>query len=107
MSSKEKNKKYGFDSITKINKIRDCEEKMTFKNSVCYLWSFIVLGVNWMIYKKLLLIVVIALVLAGSLVLSPHLGIILCILTPVFLAIYGKYLYSKSSTEDSKADDKE
>ncbi|MGL5346404.1 MAG: hypothetical protein ACRDA3_03570 [Peptostreptococcaceae bacterium] len=41
-----------------------------------------------MFYKKLLRILIIALVLAGSLVLSPHLGIILCILTPIFLAVY-------------------
>ena len=106
--NKEDNKiRCSLNSVGKIDKIRSCEEKMTFKDSAYYLWSFITLGVNWMIYKKLVLIVLIALGLAGSLVLSPHLGVILCILTPIFLAIYGKQLYSKSSTEYSKVDDNE
>ena len=69
------------------------EEKITFKNAYKYLWSLIVLGINWMVYKKVFVALLIAMILVGALVYSPILGIILCLLTPVFLGMHGKYFY--------------
>ena len=79
--------------IKRINKMMRSEEKITFKNAYKYLWSLIVLGVNWMVYKKVFVALLIAMILVGALVYSPILGIILCLLTPIFLGMYGKRLY--------------
>ena len=49
--------------IKKIDEMRSSKEKMTFKNSVRYL------------------------------VWSPPIGLIICLLTPIFLGMYGKYFY--------------
>ncbi|MGL5314673.1 MAG: hypothetical protein ACRC92_15590 [Peptostreptococcaceae bacterium] len=99
MNNKDNNQKSTLNIIRKINMIRTSEEKMTFKDSAHYLWSFIALGINWMIYKRFLFVLLISLVLVGALVWSPHLGIILCILTPILLGIYGKFLYFKIITK--------
>jgi len=79
--------------IKRINKMMRSEEKITFKNAYKYLWSLIVLGVNWMVYKKVFVALLIAMILVGALVYSPLLGIILCLLTPIFLGMYGKRFY--------------
>ena len=79
--------------IKKINLMRSSKEKLTLKNSVKYLWSLIGLGINWMVYKKVFMVLLTAVILVGVLVWSPPLGIILCLLTPVILGIYGKYFY--------------
>ena len=36
--------------IKKIDEMRSSKDRMTFKNSGKYLWSLIVLGINWMVY---------------------------------------------------------
>lgn len=79
--------------IKKIDEMRSSKERMTFKNSVRYLWSLIVLGINWMVYKKVLIVLLTAIILVGALVWSPPIGLILCLLTPVFLGIHGKHFY--------------
>ena len=79
--------------IINIDTIRDSEDKNTFKSIVKYLWSFIVLGINWSVYKKLFIILLITVVLVEALVNSLPIGIILCLLTPVFLIFNGRYLY--------------
>ncbi|CED94174.1 Protein of unknown function (DUF2628) [Romboutsia ilealis] len=79
--------------IKKIDEMRSSKEKMTFKNSVRYLWSLIVLGINWMVYKKVVMVLLTAAILVGALVWSPPIGLILCLLTPIFLGMYGKYFY--------------
>lgn len=79
--------------IKQIDEMKRHEEKITFKNVFKYLWSLIVLGVNWMVYEKLFVVLLTVIILVGALVLSPILGIILCLLTPVFLEAYGKYFY--------------
>ena len=71
--------------IKKIDEMRSSKERMTFKNSGKYLWSLIVLGINWMVYKKVLIVLLTAIILVGALVWSPPIGLILCLLTPVFL----------------------
>ena len=73
--------------------MRSSKEKMTFKNSVRYLWSLIVLGINWMVYKKVVIVLLTAAILVGALVWSPPIGLIICLLTPIFLGMYGKYFY--------------
>ena len=79
--------------IKKIDEMRSSKERMTFKNSGKYLWSLIVLGINWMVYKKVLIVLLTAIILVGALVWSPPIGFILCLLTPVFLGMHGKYFY--------------
>src|SRR5699024_6594534 len=64
-----------------------------FKDCGRYLWSLIILGINWMVYKKMLIVLLTVLILVGVLVWSPLIGFILCLLTPVFLTMHGKYLY--------------
>lgn len=83
------NEKY----IKKIDTMRNSKEKMTFKNCGKYLWSLIVLGINWMVYKKVLIVLLTTIILVGALVWSPPIGLILCVLTPVFLGMHGNYLY--------------
>lgn len=90
------------DIIIKINEMRGSKEKMTFKESAQYLWSFIILGVNWIVYKKVFFVLITALILVGALVWLPQLGFILCLLTPIFLAMYGKYLYHSFNKKYSK-----
>ncbi len=79
--------------IKRINNMMRCEEKITFRNSCKYLWSLIVLGVNWIVYKKLFVALLTAIILVGALVWEPILGVILCLLTPVFLQMYGRHFY--------------
>ena len=79
--------------IRRINKMMRSEEKITFRNSYQYLWSLIVLGVNWLVYKKVFVAVLIAIILVAALVWKPILGFILCLLTPVFLQMYGRHFY--------------
>ena len=79
--------------IINIDTIRDSENKHTFKSIMKYLWSFIVLGINWSVYKKVFIILLITVVLVEALVNSLPIGIILCLLTPVFLIFNGRYLY--------------
>lgn len=79
--------------IKRINKMMRSEEKITFRNAYKYLWSLIVLGINWMVYKKLFVVLLTVMVLVGALVYLPILGIILCLLTPIFLGMYGKRFY--------------
>ena len=79
--------------IKKIDEMRSSKDRMTFKNSGKYLWSLIVLGINWMVYKKVLIVLLTAIILVGALVWSPPIGLILCLLTPVFLGMHGKYFY--------------
>lgn len=105
MDNKDNKQKSTLNIIRRIDIIRGSKEKMTFKNSVHYLWSFIILGINWMVYKKVLFTLLISLLLVASLVWSPHLGIILCILTPIFLGMYGKHLYFNISEKNAKADE--
>ena len=83
------NEKY----IKKISEMRRSKDKMTFKDCGRYLWSLIILGINWMVYKKMLIVLLTVLILVGVLVWSPLIGFILCLLTPVFLTMHGKYLY--------------
>ena len=66
--------------IKKIDEMRSSKERMTFKNSGKYLWSLIVLGINWMVYKKVLIVLLTAIILVGALVWSPPIGLILCLL---------------------------
>ena len=73
--------------IKKIDEMRSSKDRMTFKNSGKYLWSLIVLGINWMVYKKVLIVLLTAIILVGALVWSPPIGLILCLLTPVFLGM--------------------
>ena len=73
--------------------MRSSKDKMTFKDCGRYLWSLIILGINWMVYKKMLIVLLTVLILVGVLVWSPLIGFILCLLTPVFLTMHGKYLY--------------
>ena len=70
--------------IKRINKMMRSEEKITFRNAYKYLWSLIVLGINWMVYKKVFVALLIAMILVGALVYSPILGIILCYLLLYF-----------------------
>ena len=79
--------------INKIDKMIRYEENATLKNVFKYLWSLIVLGVNWMVYEKMFVALLTAIVLVGALVWSPILGVTLCLLTPVFLELYGRYFY--------------
>jgi len=79
--------------IKRINKMMRSEEKITCRNAYKYLWSLIVLGINWMVYKKLFVVLLTVMVLVGALVYLPILGIILCLLTPIFLGMYGKRFY--------------
>ena len=79
--------------IKRINNMMRSEEKITFRNSYKYLWSLIVLGVNWLVYKKLFVALLIAIILVGALVWKPILGVILCLFTPVFLQMYGRHFY--------------
>ena len=79
--------------IKKIDEMRSSKDRMTFKNSGKYLWSLIVLGINWMVYKKVLIVLLTAIILVGALVWSPPIGLILCLLIPVFLGMHGKYFY--------------
>ena len=79
--------------IINIDTIRDSENKHTFKSIMKYLWSLIVLGINWSVYKKVFIILLITVVLVEALVNSLPIGIILCLLTPVFLIFNGRYLY--------------
>ena len=79
--------------IKKIDEMRSSKDRMIFKNSGKYLWSLIVLGINWMVYKKVLIVLLTAIILVGALVWSPPIGLILCLLTPVFLGMHGKYFY--------------
>ena len=46
------NEKY----IKKISEMRSSKDKMTFKDCGRYLWSLIILGINWMVYKKMLIV---------------------------------------------------
>lgn len=86
--------KYNDEYIKLVNKIMRGEEKVTFKNICKYLWSLIALGVNWLVYRKVFVVLLIVIILAGTLVYSPVLGIILCILTPIFLEKYGKCFHN-------------
>ena len=79
--------------IEKIDKMIRSEERATFKSVSKYLWSLIVLGINWMVYQKVFVVLLTVIVLVGALVLSPTLGVMLCLLTPVFLELYGRYFY--------------
>ena len=79
--------------INKIDKMIRYEENATLKNVFKYLWSLIVLGVNWMVYEKMFVVLLTVIVLVGALVWSPILGVTLCLLTPVFLELYGRYFY--------------
>ena len=99
------NEKY----IRVINKMMRSEEKITFKSSCKYLWSLIALGVNWMIYKKVLVMLLTVMILVGVLVWSPILGIILCLLTPICLGMYGKHFYNDvtSKYENIEKSDKQ
>ena len=103
MDKKDNKPKNALNSIRKIDRIRNYEDKMTFKDSKHYLLSLFILGVNWMVYKNVFLIVLISIALVASLVWFPHIGVILCILTPIFLGVYGKYLYYKINKESSKS----
>lgn len=58
--------------IKKIDEMRSSKERMTFKSSVRYLWSLIVLGINWMVYKKVFIVLLTAIILVGTLVWSPQ-----------------------------------
>lgn len=87
--------------MRQIEEMRSSKEKMTFKSSVKYLWSFVILGINWMVYKKVFITLLTVLVLVGTLVWITPLGIILCILTPVFLAILSRHLCINSKEECS------
>lgn len=87
--------------MRQIEEMRSSKEKMTFKSSVKYLWSFVILGINWMVYKKVFITLLTVLVLVGTLVWVTPLGIILCILTPVFLAILSRHLCINSKEEYS------
>lgn len=95
--------------IKSINKIMRSKEKITFKSSCKYLWSLIALGVNWMIYKKVFVMLLTVMVLVGVLVWSPILGIILCLLAPICLGMYGKYFYNHiiSKYENIEKSDKQ
>ena len=86
--------KYNKEHIKLFEKMIRGEEKFTFKNICKYLWSLIVLGVNWVVYRKVFVVLLTVMILATTLVYSPVLGIILCILTPVFLEKYGKYFHN-------------
>ncbi len=79
--------------IKKIDEMRSSKERMTFKSSVRYLWSLIVLGINWMVYKKVFIVLLTAIILVVTLVWSPPIGLILCLITPIFLGMHGKYFY--------------
>ena len=79
--------------MDKIDKMIRSQEKSTLKNVFKYLWSLIVLGVNWMVYQKVFVVLLTVIVLVGALVWSPILGVMLCLLTPVFLELYGRYFY--------------
>ena len=35
------------------------EEKITFKNICKYLWSLIILGVNWLVYRKVFVVLLV------------------------------------------------
>lgn len=95
--------------IRQIDEMRSSKERMTFKNSGKYLWSLLVLGINWMVYKKVFATLLIAIILVGALVWSPPIGIILCLLTPVFSGMYGKRLYFdvKDKQHHTKNDEKQ
>lgn len=79
--------------IKQIDNIMRNEKQFTFKDICKYLWSLIALGINWMVYEKLFVVLLIAIVLVGALVLSPVIGVILCLFTPLFLQLYGRYFY--------------
>ena len=95
--------------IKVINKMMRSEENITFKSSCKYFWSLIALGVNWMVYKKVFVALLTVMVLAGALVWSPILGIILCLLAPIALGMYGKrfYLNVTSKYENIQKSDKQ
>lgn len=97
------NEKY----IKKISEMRSSKDKITFRDCGRYLWSLIVLGINWMVYKKILIVLLTVLILVGTLVWSPPIGLILCLFTPVFLAMHGKYLYfnTKDKYQNIKNDE--
>ena len=52
--------------IKKIDEMRSSKDRMTFKNSGKYLWSLIVLGINWMVYKKVLIVLLTAIILVSK-----------------------------------------
>ncbi len=95
--------------IKVINKMMRSEEKITFKSICKYFWSLMVLGVNWMVYKKVFIMLLTVMVLVGALVWSPILGIILCLLTPICLGMYGKrfYINVTSKYENIEKSDKQ
>lgn len=103
MDKKKENKnkfkidEYGKKKIEKyvyeIDEMFNRNSKTTIKNVFKYLWSLIALGINWIVYRKIFIVLLTVVVLVGSMVLSHVLGIILCLLTPIFLAIYGRYFY--------------
>lgn len=90
--------------MIQIDSMRGSKEKMTFFSSAKYLWSFIILGINWMVYQKVFLTLLTVAILVATLVLLPPIGIILCILTPVIMAFYGKYLYNRTDDKYSNSD---
>lgn len=86
---------------SKIDEMRTAKEKMTFSKSIKYLLSLVILGINWMVYKKIFVVLLTALILVGALVYSPFLGTVLCLFTPVFLGFYGKRYYKEMKKESS------
>ena len=92
--------------IINIDTIRASEDKNTFKSIVKYLWSLIVLGINWSVYKKVFSILLMVFVLVGALVHSLPIGIMLCLLTPVFLVLNGRYLYYNIKVEKNNDENK-